>query len=320
MLPVLMALISIPFLPTLVSCEVVDRCVAVVNNDVITLSEVNEVGKPLFQRVAEQVPPDKLADALKQARQTVIEKLIDKKLLLQEAKKRHLSVSDKEVDEALHRILEQNHTTMAQFKKELARVGMTEKRYREDLHDQILSTRLVNHEVRSKVIIPEEQIIDYYDLHYTEHMGKGGYYVLQIGVSWKEDTPAARLKARKKIEHLRKLALEGRDFRQLARQYSDLPSAADGGDLGVFKAKEMAPAMRRVIVHMKPGQISPIVENNSSLQIFKLLSRQEGDIITKEPFGAVKDTIREKLYQEEMKKRYRQWMKEIREQSYIKIL
>ncbi len=327
MLPRLLLLLSLLtafLLPGLTRAEIVDRCVAVVNDDIITLSEVNEAGKPLFQRIAEQAPPGQLGEALKQARKSVIQKLIDKKIMAQEAKKYKLTVSDDEVDRALKRILERNHTSMQQFREELARIGMNEKQYREDLRDQILRSKLVNLEVRSKVIIPESKIIDYYDQHYTEQVGNGGYYILQIGVNpakQKTDDPdKARQLARQKIEKIRAMALAGQDFRKLARQYSDLPSAVDGGDIGVFREEEMAPVMRKAVTRLKPGEISPVVETPDGFQIYKLLSSQEGQIITKVPYETVKEDIRETLYEQEMKKLYDQWMKKMRDQSYIKIL
>lgn len=306
-------------LATTLHADVIDRCVAVVNNDIITLSEVNELGKPLFQRVAEEVPPDRLAEALQQARETVINKLIEKKLLAQEAKKLHIQVTDKEVEQALARILERNHTSREQFKKELAAMGMDEQRYKEDLRDQILGSRVVNYEVRSKIIIPEEKIIDYYDTHYTEQVGEGGYYILQIGISWDKEG-ITREEARKKAERIRSLAVNGKDFKELARKYSDLPSSVDGGDIGVFKKEEMAGYMRKAVTSLKPGQVSEVVETPVGYQIFKLLSSQEGQIITKVPYEKVKEEIRATLYQQEMQKLYKNWMQKIREQAYIKIL
>ena len=308
-----------------VQANIIDSCVAVVNDDVITLSEVNEAGKPIFQRVAEEVPPEQLAEALKQARQTVIDKLIEKRLLVQQAEQMQISVSDEDVNRALAQILERNTTTMEQFKSELARMGVDEQQYRENLRDQILGSKLINYEVRSKVIVPEEQIIDYYDQHYTEQVGEGGYYILQIGVipdkeGMDADPAEAKKAAGKKAERILSLAMGGQDFKQLARQYSDLPSAVDGGDIGAFRKDEMAEYMRDAVTSLKPGEISPVVESPNGYMIFKLLSSQEGKIITKVPYESVKEEIRSTLYQQEMEKRYDSWLKEIRSQAYIKIL
>jgi peptidyl-prolyl cis-trans isomerase SurA len=305
--------------------NVIDSCVAVVNDDVITLSEVNEAGKPMFQRIAEEVPPSQLADALKQARKTVIDKLIEKKLLVHKANEMQISVTDKDVDRALNQILKRNNTTLKQFKSELSRLGMSEEQYRENLHDQILGSKLINYEVRSKVVIPESQILDYYDQHYTEQVDTGGFYILQIGITPDEEsTPSdpaqADATARKKAERILSLIKGGQDFKQLAKQYSDLPSAVDGGDIGAFQKDEMAAYMRDAVTSLKPGEVSGIVKSPSGYMIFKLLSSQEGEIITKVPYDEVKEEIRNTLYQQEMEKRYDTWMKELRNQAYIKIL
>ncbi len=250
--------------PYNVPAELVDRSVAIVNNDIITLSEVNELGQPLFQKAASEVPPEKLQEVMEQIRSSVIQKLIDKKLLLQEAGKMQITVSEQEVENALQRILVNNKISRQQFLEELKSMGMTEPLYLEDLKGQILRSKLVNYEVRSKVIIPEEKIIDYYDLHYTEQVGAGGYYILQIGVSKNtlgaDGRKLSQKKAKEKITKVHKLAQQGGNFKELAQQYSDLPSAKDGGDLGIFQEKEMAPFMRNAIVGLKPSQISNIVE------------------------------------------------------------
>lgn len=303
--------------------DIVDRVVAVVNEDVITLSEVNEEGKPLFQRIAEQAPASELPEALKQVRKTVIDKLIEKKIMLQEAEKANISVSQEEIDRAFELILKRNNTTLQQFRNELVSLGMTEEQYRENLKNQVLSSKLVSFEVRSKVIIPESKIIDYYDTHYTERVGEGGYYILQVGFRWDHNPngdETAKDEAKKRAERIRSLALAGQDFRELAREYSDLPSAADGGDIGVLNKDDMSPEMLEIISKTKPGDISMIIETASGYQFFKVLSSQEGQIITKVPYESVKDDIYEILYQQEIEVRFEEWLKNMKSQSYIKIL
>ena len=312
-------------LACLSSADVVDRIVAIVNDDVITLSEVNEKGKPLFQRVAEQASPSELSTALSQVRQSVIEQLIEKKIMLQEAEKANISVSDEDVDKAFEIILAKNKTTMKQFRNQLASMGMTEKQYRENLRSQVLSSKLVNYEVRSKLIIPESRIIDYYDAHYTERVGEGGYYILQIGISWNspDETRGEMItkeEAVKKAERIRSLALSGHEFRTLAREHSDLPSAVDGGDIGVLNKEDMSQKMLDIITKTQPGEISPVIETAYEYQFFKVLSSQEGQIITKVPYENVKDQIYDTLYQQEIETRFDEWLKKAKNRSYIKIL
>ncbi|MCL2458180.1 MAG: SurA N-terminal domain-containing protein [Desulfobulbus sp.] len=307
------------------SADVVDRSVAVVNNDTITLSEVNEFGQPLFKKVADEIPADQQEAALQEVRQAVIDKLIEKKLLLQEAKKLGVQVSDQDVENAFQRIIASNKTTEEQFRKEIAEEGMSEKQYREGLREQIMSSKLVNHEVRTKVVIPETAIRDYYNTHYVAMAGDGEYYLLQIGCAWGTETknglPLLQEESKQKIEKAHALAMEGKDFKELAKEYSDLPSAADGGDLGHFRQDEMAPFIRDAVMNLKPGEISRIVENDNAYHFFKLVPpQQQSQAAAKEPFDEVKDQIREKLYQQTLEQRLKDWLISIREKAYIKIL
>lgn len=306
--------------------DVVDRVIAIVNDDVITLSEVNEEGKVLLQRVAEQAPPAERTEALARVRQTIIEKLIEKKIMLREAEKANISVTDDEVNRAYERILDRNKMTPELFQQQLVNVGMDETAYKESLKTQILSSKLVNLEISSKVIIPEDRIIDYYDTHYTERVGEGGTYLLQIGITWGNKTPGESEKpvtkeeAEQKAIQIRNIAVNGGDFRKLAREHSNLPSAADGGDIGILQEDDMSADMMKTISKTKPGDISPIIETSSGYQFFKVLSSQEGQIITKVSYESVKDDIYEILYQEEMEARYTKWLKEMKSSTYIKIL
>ena len=317
-----LASIIIPL--TNASAGIVDRNVAIVNNETITLSEVNELGHSFFKKVSEETPPDRLADALYQARRTVIEKLIERKLLVQEAKKLNIQVSDQDVDEAIQRILATNKSTMEQFRKELRSMGMSEKQYREEMRDQILSSRLVNYEVRTKVVIPEEKVLDYYDTHFIGQAEGGGYYLQQIGAIWgkpvADGTVPTQEQAKEKIRKVYAMAQKGDNFKNLARQYSDLPDAEDGGDLGLFQVDELAAYIREAVSNVKAGDLSPIVATGNGFIFFKVVSTEKGKIVAKDSYESVKEQIREKLAQQAMEQRFKDWMQSIREKAYIKIL
>lgn len=304
--------------------NVVDRSVAIVNEDTIVLSEVNEAGKAFFQKVATEAPSDKLDEAMQQARLAVIGKLVEKKLLLQEARKLNIKVSDEEVETALQRILENNQATIEQFRKEITSTGMSEKQFREDLREQITTTKLVNQAIRSKIVIPEDQSLAYYQRNYTGSGGDGGLHILQIGTVWGQQDRSGNVpskeEARNKIETISARLEKGENFKELAKQYSDLPSATDGGDLGAFKEREMAPEMRNAIANLQPGGISGIVEQDNSFQIFQVQSTANGSPGTKAPYEAVKEEIRQTLFQQEMERRLKDWLGTIREKAYIKIL
>ncbi len=322
-------LISIIFLPhSLPAAHLVDRVVAVVNDDVITMSELNDEGAGYFKKITDKAPPSQLEEALNRAREEILANLIDKKLIAQEAAKMGVSVSPKELQAATEQMLIRNKITKETLLQQLDQMGMDFDGYLDTLRNQILQSKLVNYEVRSKIIITDDMILDYYDTHYTKHINKGGYYLLQIGFSWNTSDQkstslgldAKKLDARKRAERVHALASNGQDFRTLAEKFSDLPSASDGGDLGVFQKDDMAPYMRDAVLTLAPGTISEIIETPSGYQFFKLLSSKDGKIVVQTSFDSVKEKIRAKLYDEQLREQFEEWVTKIKEQAYIKRL
>jgi peptidyl-prolyl cis-trans isomerase SurA len=314
--------------PTLNAAQLVDRVVAVVNDDVITMSEVTDEGEGYFKKINDQAAPTQIEDALTHAREEVLDNLIDKKLIAQEAAKLGVDVSDAELQAAAEQMLIKNKITREMLETQLDRMGMNYNGYLNTLRNQILQTKLVNYEIRSKIIITDDMILDYYDTHYTKHVSDGGYYLMQMGFTWGKsganDSVQARyadkMDAKKRAERVHALAMGGQDFRSLAQKFSDLPSAADGGDLGVFQKDDMAPYMQDAILKLKPGELSEVIETPSGYQFFKLLSSQDGQIVVQASFGSVKEEIRKKLYDENLKKQFDEWVTTIKKQAYIKRL
>lgn len=305
------------FRPPVVQAEMVDRIIAIVNDDVITFSDLNREGAPLFRRITQEAPPDQVEATLLKAREEILSSLIDKLIVAQRAKKMGVSVSDSEVDEAIGKIVERNKTTPEKFWQQLALMGSDEHDYRELIRSQILQDRLIDYEIRSRVVVTDERIREYYEKNYAQKVQKGAYQILQMGFSWKENTQAAKDEARRRAEEARKEVLAGQDFGTVARQSSDLPSAKDGGDIGVFKKSEMADYMKTSILGLKVGQISAIQETPVGYQFFKLLS-DEGDVSHQAPFETVKEKIRQHLYEEALNSQFQKWVKELRDQAYIK--
>ncbi len=313
----------------LFAAELVDRVVAIVNDDVITMSEVNDAGKVFFKKITESAPASQVGDALRRARTEVLNSLIDKRLIAMEAEKQHISISDEEVRAAAKQILANNNMTKEMLDAQLGQMGMSYEAYLDTIRNQILQTKLVNYEVRSRLIITDDMVLDYYDTHYTKHVSDGGYYLLQMGFLWGQDTKdtdsaaaryADKMDAKKRAERVHELVANGQDFRLLAEKFSDLPSATDGGDIGVFQIDEMAEYMKNAVLPLQAGGLSDIVETPSGYQFFKLLSSQDGQIVVQAAFTSVKEEIREKLYEEQLKQQFDKWVTKIKEEAYIKRL
>jgi peptidyl-prolyl cis-trans isomerase SurA len=307
--------------------ELLDRVVAVVNDDVITLSELEKEGERFYRDISAKTPATSLAETLQQAREHVLDRIIERRLVTQKAKAGNLSVSDAEVDAAFEQMLSQSRLSKPEFLAKLKEEGLTETAYRQNLRDQVLQSKVVNADVRSKVVITDEEILNYYNSQSTTQVSGGGYYLLQIGISWKkgkdsspEIVEADRDKARKEAEKVLEMARDGEDFKALARKYSSMPSAADGGDIGVFQLDEMAPDMQQAVKDLKPAGISDIIETPEGYQFFKLANSDDGTIAAKTPSEQEKEKIRNELYEQRLKKAYDEWMDNLKNEAYIQKL
>jgi len=302
--------------------DYVDRVVAVVNDDVITLSEVERVGRNFFARIRAQASADEQEAALEKGRKDVLNSLIDKMIVQQKAVELSITVDEAEIDSSIEQILARNNVTLQDFRKELATMNISEQDYRNDLRDQILQSKLIGFQVRSRIVILEDDMKKYYENEYTQGTGENGYNILQMGFSWNNEKQDSGTKeeARKTAEEIRARVLAGESFYELAKSYSSLPSAADGGSIGYLKKDEMAGYMRETVLAMNPGEISPIVDTGNAFQFFKLISMREGDKVIKAPYESVKGEIRDMLYRQEMEEQYAEWVKSLREQAYIEVI
>ena len=306
-------------LPHWANAEVVDRVVAIVNEDLITLSELNQEGALHMQKIREQAPVEQRAEALKQLRQQLLSSMIDRMLIEQRATKRGIYVSNEEIEMQYFRILEQNNIDEKEFTEKLGQAGLTPELYKRNLKSQITRQRLLNREVNSKIVISDAQIELYYLTEYGQESTSDGIHILQIGCLFASNSDAeAKHDAQRRVKQLRGMVLAGENFQEIAKNYSDLPSASDGGDIGVFMKNELSREMRQGLSGLHPGEISAIIETGSSCQFFKILSSKSGNTITQAPLDLVRDEIIAILREKELKEKFDKWVIQLREHSYIK--
>lgn len=305
-----------------IQAKLVDKVIAVVNGEVITQTELSKAGKNIFRQLQQQTPPAKLDEALTKARHQLLTDLIEDMLVGQKAKERGINVTEQDIDAAIDRISEDNGLTPEQLYSELKKTGVSKEEYHHKLEGQIRRSRLVSYEVQSKIVISEEKALEYYDKVYSKRETAAGYHLLQIGLTWgtPKSSSATQEKAKSRTEGIRNLALAGQDFRELARSFSELPSAKDGGDLGFFAEDEMADGMKAAIVVLKPGQTSALVETTNSYQFYRLLTKNIDGTPAFAPFANVSAEIMEQLRRQELDLRYEKWLREIKDQAIIKEL
>jgi peptidyl-prolyl cis-trans isomerase SurA len=302
--------------------ELVDKVVAVVNGEVITNIELEQALQGVNNRIRQSVPPAELENALANAREKTLDEMIEGLLIVQKARELKIDVSNEEITLAIERIAGDNGLTPDQLYEEMKKSNIREEEYRLKVGNQIRRSKLLNYEVRSRIVISEEKARHYYDTVYTKQKMPDGYHIMQMGFTWgsPESSSTTREGASQRAESIRKMVIEGQDFGELARSFSNLPSANEGGDIGFFKEDEMADQMRRIITDLQPGQVSDIIETNKSFQFFLMVARNIDGKAEFAPFELVSIKIQNHLSQEELEKSYQNWMKELQDQAFIKKL
>ena len=153
--------------------ELVDRIVAVVNNDIISLQELNRITKPYVERIKlNRYSSEKEQKMLFEIRRKILNQLIDDKLTDQELKKHNITVSKREIDRTIERIKEMAAITDEELRAELATQGLSMEEYRARTKEQLLRRKLINLEVRSKIVITQEDVEAYYDSHRDAYAGE----------------------------------------------------------------------------------------------------------------------------------------------------
>ncbi len=305
------------FSAQLLQGEVIDRIVALVNNEVILLSELEEAGSRLFRQILETTPPADAEEKLKKARREVLEQLIENKILEQEIRKRKVEVSQREVDTAVAEILKHNRLTENELKMALAKEGISYAAYRRQIRDDLGKMRLINREIRSKIVVNEEDLKRIYHEKIKEFMEPVEVKLQQIFIPWPRSGSTEELKnLEEKVENLWRRARQGEDFTELARRYSLGPEAKDGGILGYFKKNELIPELEEIAFKLKVGEISDIVRSPHGWHILRLLERKGGN---PKPFAEVVPKIREAQLQQEAEKKFQEWLQHLKSKAYIEI-
>ncbi|NPA14969.1 MAG: hypothetical protein GXO44_00295 [Deferribacteres bacterium] len=274
---------------------IIEKIVAVVNGEPITLTELQERAIFIKNATGKDLP---LKEVL---RQVILEEL-----QLQEAKKLGLDVDPDVVNSYIENFKKENGMTDEDFKKFLEERGITEKAYREEIRRKILINKLMNYEIKLRVAVPEEEVREYYEKHKEEFRLPEGAEVWMIFIPREEGKELA--------ENIYAKILAGESFEELARRYSKGPHAEDGGRLGIVKKGDLVKEIDEFVFNTdKP---LGFIERPEGYYIVKVKRYKERYI----PFEQVKDKIKAKLLQEKFEKRYKSWLNELFEKATIKIL
>lgn len=295
----------------------VEKVAAIVGNDVVLASEVEEKAAPLMAEVTRMPDPDKRAGRAATLRREVLDRLIDEELILQQAADLKLSISSEQVDASIEEIKKQNNIDDDQLRDALKGQGMSMAHYRADIKRQLLRFRVLNIAVGSRVNISDDEIKAYYERHMR---GSANTQVRASHIFISIPDGADRAAAEEKKAQAQKVlerAKAGEDFAKLARELSDdAATRAEGGDLGFF-GKDMLPKpIEEMVFSMQPGDIRGPVRADRGFHVIKMVDRK---VKAPKPLDDVKDEIRMQLRQKDMERQTKNYLQELRKKTLVDI-
>ena len=298
------------------SAEVVDRIVAVVNDDIIALSELNQFVKPYADKINTLgYSLKKEREMLFKVRDDILNQLIDQKLTDQEIKRLKISVSENEIDAAVERMKEITYYTDEELRQELAGQGSNMEEYRKNIKEQILRAKLVNREIKSKIVITKQDVKSYYETHSDKYCGEKKYRLQNIimKVSSFADK-AKKFSIQKRMEAVLAKLKAGQPFEEMAKSYSESSGSCD---LGLFAINELSPQLQEAIKGLGVGEFTSVLDTDYGYQIFYISEVVDSPGKSLEEVTA---EIEEKLFREIVDKKFRSWLDDLHKKAHIKII
>ena len=310
---VLPLMLSLTLFPLVAHAKVFDKVAAKINTEIVTLSSVEERADLLRQKYAQSpvgIPEEEL---MKEA----LNMIVDERLMLQEGKKLGFIVDEDSIDAAMKDIAQKNGLQEGQLEQMLEREGRSLTAYRNHIRDQILVSKITRFEISNRVKVSDKEINQYYKAHQKEFWTDGkvrARHILFIAErSSSETNRKVKLEqARKVLKEIRK----GKDFAELAMEYSEDVSASDGGDVGFVVRGKMVREFEEAVFNLKPGQISDIVETEYGYHIIKVEEVITGKTLT---LKDAKERVTTVLAMEKQKQGYADWMGELKKAAFIEV-
>ena len=298
--------------------ELLDRVIAVVNDEPITQSELDMLLKPVFDQFRQEYRGEELVIKLNEARQKLLNQLIEDRLVFQEAESRGIEVDPAEIDQKMIEF-EERFTDEMTMEDMLESEGITMNSIRERFRKQAMVRQLHNMEIRSKIVISPKEIEEYYQKNEEKFAQQERIKVRSITIKKSYEAREKGLvdeQARRQMDEVRTKLLAGEDFSKLARENSQDIHAEKGGLSDWLEPGTMIPVIDKIIHSLQLGEISDVIETPMGYHLFRVEEKQQG---SKMALSEVREEIMSLLYQQKSEERFYDWMQELKRDAYISI-
>ena len=299
------------------AAAVTDGIVAIVNNEVITHHDLNEVADNFLTQVPSNLKPEDREKLVQDTRTRVLNQLIDNMLVTQEAKRTGITIKEEEITGSVEDMLKRRSMTLQQLKSALVKEGSSYEIYRKELKEYLMKQRLAAKEVRSRISVSDDEIGEYYGTHRQEYEGEEAVKIQQMLIHFpqkKDDQVINTL--RERAEGIVKELKSGGTFEKVASEHASDVESQGGADLGFIQKGTMLREVDEVAFRLKVGEYSGVIESSVGFHIIKVIDRRGAGL---KSLGSVRDEIREELEKQKLDRKIQEWIQDLRSKSYIEI-
>ena len=294
--------------------KVIEEIVAKVNSDIVTLTDLQRELKSIKEQLESQYSDRAVVDReYARASKRALRNLIENKLMLQKAEETGLTANiDIDVAAAMEGVRKESGIPdMKIFEQALQQQGLTMEEYRDSLRKRLLFDRLVGRFVQSKIAVMDTEVNQFYQSNRDRYTRPPEVDLSEIVVLFEGRTAD---QAGERAAAALKDVQAGRDFAEVAKQYSEGPTASKGGAVGVFKKGALAPALEKAIFELKQGDVSGVVQTDYGLVIMKVHKKTEAGLV---PLEQVRAEIQREIYYNKMQPELAKFADSLRLQSFI---
>jgi peptidyl-prolyl cis-trans isomerase SurA len=293
---------------------VLDRVVASVNDEAVTLSEVQEEGQPVIRKLFQDFVGPEREKRLEEAQKRLLDDLIDRRLMYQEAKREGTLPSSTEIQGAIEDLKKNNNVADdAQFRALLKAEGLTLEQVRRSVAERLAIGRLLARQVRSSILLSEDEMVKYYEAHPEkfQRTPEAQIHHLLVAIGPARDEAGARARAEEALAKIR----AGAAFSAAAEEYSDAPAGSGAETLTVHRG-DLAPEIEAAAFGLPVGQVSGLIRTAAGWHILKV-ERVRAEPVA--PYAEVRETIREQLFQDKFEVKRKDWLAALRTHASIHV-
>ncbi|VVC75052.1 Chaperone SurA [Aquicella siphonis] len=292
--------------------EPLDQIVAVINDDVVTKSELNRALSIVRLQIAQGQMNSPSDSVLKKQ---VLDQIINKKLQMQIAKQVGINISDAEIDRVIQNVASKNNLSVDVLYQRINHDGMTTAEYRNELREQMTVQKLQQQEVGSHITVTPEEITSFMHSKLWQNNTSKEYHLEDILIPLSDSPSTDEIAAAKK--HAQEVAAkinQGENFRAVAQKESSGSSALKGGDLGWRKLPEIPSAFAQYVVNMQPNEIADPIQTSNGFHIIHLAAERSAEAKNAAPDRA---QVEQLLMQRKFEENVQNWLSKMRSQAFI---